>query len=195
MSAFLHLESLGLRRGKRWLFRGMHLALQAGDVVAVTGANGSGKSSLLRAVAGLLAPTEGSVTGAENCHYIGHLDAVKSELTVEGHLAYWRVCYGANPLDDVSALEAFCLRGVVGKQGRYLSAGQKRRLSLSRLYLTPRSLWLLDEPTTALDEQGKSLLYHAIAQHRENGGISIIATHQEIAISDVKQYALPENPS
>jgi heme exporter protein A len=180
------------------IFRDLSFALRAGDVLLVTGMNGSGKSSLLRILAGLLPPENGSILWHEknigddadlyrqNLHYIGHLDSIKPELTVAETLNYWRALRGINQT-GLSA-DPFGIEALRDRPVRYLSAGQKRRLALSRLVMHDAPLWLLDEPTTTLDHDGQQILLNCIEHHRANGGIAIIATHQEVPIPNVLRH-------
>ena len=195
----LQVKSLACRRGGREVFREIGFTLNAGDALLVTGANGSGKSSLLRVVAGLLPQAEGTIVWRgqsiaddpdvyrQNLHYIGHLDAVKHELTVAEMLDYWRAlhCFESTAMDD-----SFGILALRDKPIRYLSAGQKRRLALSRLTLGHAPLWLLDEPATALDRDGQRILLDCIAKHRAEGGIAIIAAHQDMNVPDTSRYEM-----
>jgi len=199
----LNVQNLSCRRGGRVVFRDTGFSVESGGFVLVTGVNGSGKSSLLRVLAGLLPPKSGQVQwhGADiaednsahraRLHYIGHLDAVKLSLTVREMLAYWCALRGTAQI-NLAALDAFALEKLADRPIRSLSAGQKRRLSLTRLALDTAPLWLLDEPTTALDNQSQALLIAQIARHRAGGGIVIAATHDELAIPDMQRLLMPE---
>jgi heme exporter protein A len=195
-------QSLACRRGGREVFREVAFALNAGDALIVTGANGSGKSSLLRTLAGLLPVTAGEMNWKgksveedpdsykQSLRYIGHLDAVKQELTVAEMLGYWRALNDLNHSDSLLAEDPFDVLVHCDKLVHYLSAGQKRRLALTRLVLSDALLWLLDEPTTALDQQGQNILRQCILQHRAKGGIAVIATHQEMDFADGQNYEM-----
>jgi heme exporter protein A len=193
--------SLSCRRGRRLVFRDLNFTLAAGDLLLVTGRNGSGKSSLLRVLAGLLPSAEGgifwqnepvvdSARYATALHYIGHCDAVKPELTVAEMCDYWRVLRRAPRVKDRGFLEPFGLAALADHPVRHLSAGQKRRLALTRLALDTALLWLLDEPTTALDRKGQELLAGLIAHHRAKGGIAVVATHHGDEFKSAKTLAL-----
>lgn len=194
----LEATSLSCRRGARIVFRDLAFGLKPGALLQVTGANGSGKSSLLRVLAGLLPATGGSLAwhGAavsdnadahrRRVHYIGHLDALKPELTAAEMLAYWRALRPEAP----ETTDFFGIKPLLHKPVRYLSAGQKRRLSLSRLTLDFAPLWLLDEPTTALDAEGQDLLYQSIATHRAQGGIVIAAIHHPLVAAGVETLVM-----
>ncbi len=199
-------EDLACRRGARLVFAGVSFRLPAGGALVLTGANGSGKSSLLRLVGGLLAPARGRLLwGAApvaadiaehhaRLHYVGHQDAVKPVMTPREILRFWAALRGldlpaaAPALRD--ALAAFALDAVADWPCRWLSAGQRRRLALARLLATPAPLWLLDEPTSALDDDGQDRLEQVIAAHRAAGGRVLLATHAAIALDDAAGLAL-----
>lgn len=196
----LEVKSLSCRRGARVVFRGLGFHLEPGALLQITGANGSGKSTLLRVLAGLLRSAEGEILWqgkpvAENpdyrscLHYLGHMDALKPELTGNEMLDYWRALRppAAAPFDDVFGIAPFRQKSI-----RVLSAGQKRRLALSRLLLVDASLWLLDEPATALDAEGQRMLSACIARHRAKGGMAVAAVHHMLDAPDVQGFAMPE---
>lgn len=197
----LYVQELACRRGGRTIFHDAEFYLEAGDALLVTGANGSGKSSLLRVIAGLLPSSCGMVKWAgqdiakdpeayRRClRYVGHLDAVKTGMTVAESLDYWGALAGARS-DGAAAEDPFNIAALRDKAGRFLSAGQKRRLTLARLLIGEASLWLLDEPMTALDAAGQDILCACIARHRARGGIAIVATHQEMALPDARRFAM-----
>lgn len=197
-------DGLACRRGERLVFRGLSLKLAAGGALLLTGANGSGKSTLLRLLATLLTPEAGTIAwggvpvgddlpGYRNrLHYVGHLDAVKPALAVRESLVFWAGLRGMQtPLVD-SALAAFALAALADWPCRWLSAGQKRRLALARLLASPAPLWLLDEPTAALDADGERRLIAAIETHRLGGGRIAIATHQPLALADAQVLAVED---
>ena len=189
---------LACRRGERLVFAGLSFRLPPGGALVLRGANGSGKTSLLRLLAGLTAPAAGrlswGLTPIEDdlaghrarLHYVGHQDAVKPGLTPRETLGFWAALRGcgircrASMLD--TALAAFALEPVADWPCRWLSAGQRRRLALARLSVTPAALWLLDEPFTALDHDNQNRLERAIAAHRAAGGRVVLATHLSIEI-------------
>ncbi len=202
-SFILQLENLAARRQRRTIFQKLALSVANGGVAIVTGANGSGKSTLLRLVAGLVPAAAGtmrwnnisydpaSTDHRARINYIGHLDAVKSGLTAAQQLAYWQTLDPPGFRQPPSSLLATVgLAGLDDYPIRILSAGQKRRLSLTRLLMRPALLWLLDEPATALDNAGQSLLADRIAAHRAAGGAAIIATHQPLDIPQAKRLDL-----
>jgi heme exporter protein A len=184
-------------RGERTVFSGLGFELASGDALLLLGPNGSGKSSLLRLMAGLLRPAAGTVAwdGAdtrddpdahkERLRYAGHQDPVKPTLTVEENLAFWAALAERSARADAAgaALETFGLAGLKAVPGRYLSAGQKRRLSLARLVASPALLWLLDEPTAALDKDAVGRLRQAIIRHRAHGGMVVASTHADLDLA------------
>jgi heme exporter protein A len=187
-------EELSCRRGERLIFTGLSLIVRAGGAVVLTGANGSGKSSLLRLLATLLTPAVGRVSwgGAPVSEdiaayracllYVGHLDAIKPALSVRETLGFWAAMRGVEAASLDRALTGFGLDRVADWPCRWLSAGQRRRLALARLIAIPAPLWLLDEPGAALDADGETRLDEAIAAHRATGGRLVVATHQAAAL-------------
>jgi len=181
-------EALTVARGGRPILDGVSLAVEEGGALAVVGPNGAGKSTLLRTLAGLLKPLSGSVKlegdeedapVRERMHLLGHLDAVKAGLSVERNLAFARNVLGGEG-DLPEALARVGLGAIADLPGGALSAGQRRRLALARLIAAPRPVWLLDEPTAALDAAGQVLLATLVAEHRGRGGMVIAATHAEL---------------
>ena len=183
----LTLSALGCMRGGRPVFAGLDLKLEAGQGLAIYGANGTGKTSLLRILAGLLMPQAGSLalthgSVALQCHYLGHADGLKANLTVAETLQFTAAFFAA----PTSSLQLDEL-GLAGREGQMvgdLSAGQKRRLMLARLILAPRQIWLLDEPLTALDAQGRALIEALARQHLSQGGMVIAASHEPLGFTD-----------
>jgi heme exporter protein A len=179
-------------RGGREVFAALDFAVDKGEVLAVTGRNGAGKSSLLRLIAGLLAPDGGTIsleggspdrTLAEQCHFLGHRDGLKPTLSVKENLAFWRDFLGGEPGCALDAsLEALQIGHLAELPASYLSAGQRRRLALARLVATKRPVWLLDEPTSALDAQAQVLLAGLMTEHVTSGGLIVAATHDAFGI-------------
>ena len=193
-------ENLACLRGDRLLFRDLAFAVPAGGAVLLTGPNGSGKTSFLRIVAGLLKPTHGTLsfrgepveedpeTFHAALHYIGHRDAVKPMLTVAENLTFWaRLRGGRGQVGE--ALDGFGLSHLADLPARFLSAGQKRRLGLARLLAAPAQLWLLDEPTVSLDKGSVAALEGMIAEHRAGGGAVMAATHIDLGLDGAEMLA------
>jgi heme exporter protein A len=178
-------------RGGRRVFSGLGFEASSGEVLAVVGPNGAGKTSLLRLLAGLLAPAGGSVeleggeaelTLPEQSHYLGHRDALKPALSVHENLAFWRDFLGGKAGDVDHCLTAVGLGHATHLPAAYLSAGQRRRLSIARLLVVRRTVWLLDEPTSALDTAGQNLFVGVMRDHLAGGGIIIAGTHTPLGI-------------
>ncbi|MGH1480241.1 MAG: heme ABC exporter ATP-binding protein CcmA [Geminicoccales bacterium] len=190
----LEARNLACVRGGRSVFAGIEFGLNAGDVLALRGPNGSGKSTLIRLMAGFLSPVMGDIRWEGNdigrnladhrarLHYVGHADGIKNLLTVRENLAF-NVALNGGASDALNrALETFDLGSLVDTPGRFLSSGQRRRLSLARLAAGHRPLWLLDEPGVGLDAANRNRLETAIDRHREDGGMAIIATHGDVEV-------------
>lgn len=181
----LRVEALTLSRGGRVLFENLSFAAASGAYVEVQGSNGSGKTSLLRAIAGLMRPRAGRIAfenveePALALHYVGHANAVKREASVSDHVRYWRGLFGAR-YDEAGGLAAFGLRHQADLPVRVLSQGQARRLALMRLDIAQRPIWVLDEPAAALDADGRAMLSRFIDAHCLNGGIAIAAVHEPL---------------
>ncbi|HET9764639.1 MAG TPA: cytochrome c biogenesis heme-transporting ATPase CcmA [Casimicrobiaceae bacterium] len=192
----LQTQNLAARRGEALLFSDVSFHLAAGTALVIGGPNGSGKTTLLRILAGLTEPAEGSLTwrGAAmrpldwrmraETLFIGHVPALKDELSALENLASLASLHGGEVKAEGlrEALAAWSLSRQRSLPARVLSQGQRRRIGLARLGLVPRALWLLDEPATALDDAGIAALCAAVAAHLAEGGIAVIATHQELAL-------------
>lgn len=191
------------RRGERILFSDLSFDLGSGDALVLTGPNGSGKSTLLRIVAGLLPADSGSFTLAdaagralavsEAAHYLGHRNAMKRELTVAENLSFWSEFSGnegGEGLEIEEAIEVVGLPGTAHLPFGYLSAGQQRRIALARLLVNERPLWVLDEPTAALDQRSSDMFDALLLDHLEAGGMAIVATHQPLGLEEPLTLAL-----
>jgi heme exporter protein A len=189
----LDVANLTSIRGERVLFRDLSFTAVAGRPLCIEGANGAGKTSLLRILAGFLAPAAGTIRlrmkdgdgiadadlRGPQIGFIGHREALKSQLTARENLAFYAALYRA--AGDLDAALAWAgLARVADLPAQYLSAGQKKRVGLARLRLCARPLWLLDEPLAALDYAGKALVTAMIAEHCADGGIAIVATHEAL---------------
>src|SRR5215475_12441164 len=178
-------------RGGRVVFANLDFEAASGEVLAVTGANGSGKTSLLRLIAGLLIPAGGAIaldggghelTLPEQAHYLGHRDAMKPALSVLENLSFWRDFLGGDAFDANEGLASVGLGHAAHLPAAYLSAGQRRRLSLARLLTVRRPIWLLDEPIAALDAAGQDLFAGFMRDHLSRGGLIIAATHSPLGV-------------
>jgi heme exporter protein A len=190
----MRLSGQGVRciRGGREVFSGLDFAASAGEALAVTGPNGAGKTSLLRLIAGLLTQSGGSIvlggghselTLAEQAHYLGHRDALKPALSVMENLAFWRDFLGGEAADAGQSLAAVGLDHTAQLPAAYLSAGQRRRLSIARLLTVRRPIWLLDEPASALDAAGQAMFAALMQDHLARGGMIVAATHTPLGVS------------
>ena len=195
----LKAEGLAVFRGERLVFRDLAFSVPSGGALVLAGANGSGKSTLLRLLAGLIRPAAGRLmwegadalsdlsVHARRVSYVGHQDAVKPGLSVAENLGFW-VRLNGGRLDH--ALSAMALGDLADLPARMLSAGQKRRLALSRLALSGAPLWLLDEPTLGLDTASIARFGVLLAAHRGRGGIVVAATHVPLPLEKVETLQL-----
>jgi heme exporter protein A len=189
-------HDLACRRGERLVFAGLSFRVAAGGALLLRGPNGSGKSSLLRCMAGLLTPIAGTETWDDRpialdvdahrsrLRYLGHQDAVKPALTVLENLALWQQLHGLRDAAAIRrALAGLGLDRLAELPARLLSAGQRRRVALARLVAAPAPLWLLDEPTTALDDDGVERFARMVGDHRAGGGLVVLSSHGDPGVA------------
>ncbi|MBD9652579.1 heme ABC exporter ATP-binding protein CcmA [Ensifer sp. PDNC004] len=194
-------EGLSAKRGEDLIFNDISFVLGAFEALVVTGPNGSGKSTLLRVLAGLLRPESGHLKlenappeiahPSEISHYLGHRNAMKRELTVAENLSFWRDFMGDSPGGKgatlTEAVEAVGLPDIAHLPFGYLSAGQQRRMAMAKLLIAYRPIWILDEPTAALDAGADRLFADLVKAHLGKGGIVIAATHQPLGLDRTKE--------
>ena len=194
--SILRFDSLGCSKGGRQLFQGIDCTVQSGHWLHVVGANGIGKTSLLRMLCGLAPVESGDIlwngssirsqrtTFQRDLCYLGHLNALQESMTVNENLRFAAALGGFAP--EAGQISDILSRFGVGGRGehivRHLSQGQKRRVALSRLALSPAPLWVLDEPFVAMDEAGIGMLTELIAQHLAEGGLTVLTSHQPVVI-------------
>ncbi len=193
MIAALKVEALSVGRGERVLFEGLSLAVSAGEAVALTGRNGAGKTSLLRAITGFVRPLSGAVrfegaageleaeeARASGLHLVGHHDGLKPGRTAREEIEFQARWCGGSGVD--AAIEALGLKPLLDLEIRKLSAGQRRRVALARLVAAPRPLWLLDEPLAPLDAERRARFGALMADHLAGGGMILAAVHDPLPI-------------
>jgi heme exporter protein A len=199
----LSAAELACHRGGRDVFSGVSFALGSGEALMIGGRNGAGKSSLLRLIVGLLRAAAGRITleggdpelsVAEQAHYLGHQDALKGSLSVAENLRFWADFLGAGPAQADAALDAVDLGAVAGLPAAYLSAGQRKRLSIARLIAVARPIWLLDEPTSSLDAAAQDRLAQLMQAHLAGGGLVVAASHGPIGLAGAQQLQLGDAP-
>ncbi|MDB5562013.1 MAG: hypothetical protein JWN11_1431 [Hyphomicrobiales bacterium] len=189
----LKVSGLACRRGERVLFEGLDFEVAPAEITLLRGPNGAGKTTLLLCLAGLMRPTAGSINFSgrdperrpdSDIGFLGHLSAIKTRLTLTENLRFWAAVNEVSPALIEPALEAVGLAPLAGLDAGHLSAGQTRRLALARLILSDRPIWLLDEPTAALDADGDLLVAGLIDSHLDRGGMAVAATHYDLALKN-----------
>jgi heme exporter protein A len=193
----LDVEGLTCRRGERLLFKDMNFTVNTGDVLEISGHNGSGKTTLLRLLCGLLVPEQGTLRWRgqliskvrplyhRELAYIGHTDAIKGDLTARENLMVAGALHGGG-IDPERALEQVGLVKIQELPGRFLSAGQRRRLALARLLVNRARLWLLDEPFTALDRMAIRSIAALLEEHAAAGGMAVFTSHHAINVANAR---------
>jgi len=193
-------------RGGEVIFANLSFKVGEGEALIITGHNGSGKSTLLRVVAGLLAPSTGEVylkgrpqaaspdfddrRFSEHCHFLGHENAMKPTLSVDENLAFWRALDEEPHLEIPEALEMVGLAALAHVPYGHLSTGQKRRISIARLLVSWRPIWLLDEPTAGLDAKSEQQFAALMKVHLEDGGIIVAATHIPLGLKNTSSLVM-----
>lgn len=199
----LFARNVSIERSGRLVLADLSFGVDAGEAVVVTGPNGSGKSTLLAAIAGLLPLSSGTIdiddlpqdderNAAECAHYVGHRDALKPALTLRETLAFWGALLGGDEAgaSPEEALERVRLIHAIDFPAGFLSAGQRRRLSLARLLVAPRPVWLLDEPINALDARSQQELTALMEAHLAGGGMIVAATHAPLGLARARALDL-----
>ena len=182
----ISVKSLSVSRGGINLLQDVDIELKNGQVGILRGPNGVGKTSLLRALAGLQPFDSGEIEySLEDICYSGHADGVKPTLTVQENLEFWANIFGSPSISEVA--EKFMIIDLLNSKAGNLSAGQKRRVGLSRLGLTGRQVWLLDEPTISLDETSVKIFENIIKDHLSEDGCALIATHIDLGLENNAQ--------
>jgi heme exporter protein A len=178
-------ENLACRRGEVTVLSDVTFEVAAGEALILRAPNGAGKTTLLRCLAGLTPPVAGKLNfSTEDVAYAAHADGLKTQLSVAENLQFWADIFGTRDISP--AVEMFELSGLLSRRAQDLSAGQKRRLSLSRLMLTGRAIWALDEPTVSLDAENVARFAAAITQHLTQGGSAILATHIDLGLPSAR---------
>ncbi len=192
-------HDLACIRGGREVFAGLEFTADSGRALVLTGRNGAGKTTLLRVIAGLLRAAHGTLelaggdselTLPEQAHYLGHRDALKPSLSVAENLQFWGAYLGLAPGKSEAALDAVGLLDLAALPAGYLSAGQRRRLSIARLLAAPRPIWLLDEPTAALDVAAQARLAELMRKHLAGGGLIVAATHGPLGLDGTTELRM-----
>ncbi len=196
MISTVAITALTVTRGERRLFRDLSVTLSGGEAIALTGANGSGKTSLLRAIAGFLRPDAGQIAfhnadantidpataRAHEVHHLGHLDALKGARTARDELTFQSEWLGHSHSGIAEAIDTLGLKPLLDLEVRKLSAGQRRRLAMARLIGSPRALWLLDEPLSPLDARWRQAVGRMMQAHLDGGGLIVAAVHDPLPI-------------
>lgn len=202
----LHVRNLRCVRQQKEIFKDLSLQLSPSQVLLVEGPNGSGKSSLLRLLAGLSTPLDGDIFWcdqhiqdlrtdySQDLHFVGHTNGIKLGLTVIENLKLAAHLSLSAQADFDEVLSLLRLNAHAHVQAKYLSAGQKRRLGLAKLFLFPKPLWIIDEPLTALDSETQTLFLSWLTHHSQQGGMAIISSHHAIPFNSTVLKTLRLRP-
>jgi len=200
-SALLAVTGLMFSRNEEWIFGPLDFHLECAETLLIEGGNGAGKTTLLRVLAGLLRADQGQIVlngrkpdplqRARTISYLGHLPAFKADLSAMQNLHFLCDLHGARTAALADAMQFVGLAGYEDTPARQLSAGQKKRLSLARIWLSPATLWLLDEPYANLDLNGIELVNQMVRAHLEKGGATLLTTHGAYAAPPVRTRVLP----
>jgi heme exporter protein A len=202
----LSAADLSCYRGERLVFSDLSFMVEGGEILEVAGPNGCGKTTLLRVLCGLLPPETGEIRWCgqpvsdvrsqflRGLAYVGHADGIKGDLTVPENLHVARALHGGGGLEPEAALQKMGLAELHERLGRFLSAGQRRRLALARLLLNRASLWILDEPYTALDKAAAASTSRLLEEHADQGGIVIFTSHHPVELRHAKVLRLGASP-
>ncbi|MEM8973683.1 MAG: heme ABC exporter ATP-binding protein CcmA [Pseudomonadota bacterium] len=199
MVSAIHAQDVSLERGGRLILSGLSFSVRSGAALVLKGANGAGKTTLLRGIAGFLPLAGGAmeVEGGDGeseiggqSHYVGHLSANKPAMSVFENLMFWCDLNGGESPRIEQALDAFDLSALAHIPASYLSAGQRRRLGLARVLVAERPIWLLDEPTTALDSSSQAAFIRVCNSHLAAGGLLIAATHMPLTFDTFQELQL-----
>lgn len=190
METLLQAREVFFERRMNSVFGTLNLAVSGGEAVLITGMNGAGKTTLLKVLAGILRPTAGHVERGPLC-FVGHQTALKDDLTASENLRFYAALEGVN--DVLSALDRFDARHLAHRSLAEMSAGQRRRVALSRLFLGQHPLWLLDEPYANLDQDGCARVDQALAHHQQQGGATVLASHgrSPLGLNGLRELRLP----
>jgi heme exporter protein A len=179
----LELNDVAVARGGITVLEGVNFQLAAGHALILRGENGIGKTTLLRAIAGLQQTVNGTIKAPdESIAFASHADGIKAQLTVRENLEFWAEVYRNTSSDVDAAIQAMNLMDLIDRPAAQMSAGQKRRLGLGRLLVTARPIWVLDEPTVSLDRASVALFADIVRAHLAGGGAALIATHIDLGI-------------
>lgn len=190
----LTIKNLACKRGSNLVFEKISFEIKSGQTFLIKGSNGSGKTSLIRTIAGFIKPHEGEIffdnrNDNEHIQFIGEKNALKDNLSVKNNIILWSLLFNAS-IDIDDFLKIFKLNSFINQDVATLSDGQKKRLSLSRLFLDKKLVWLLDEPYVFLDEQNTIDLNNKILKFNQEGGIVIVTSNIEIDFPFIERISL-----